>query len=115
VAAASATSATGVAARRVRLHRAQESADGEGGYPGALTALVTYSLPSPSTLRIEYTALTDAPTVCNLTNHAYYNLKDGGASKALEHRSNLTIPGPSLPCPPHHPWSPIILWQACVR
>ena len=65
------------------------SSDGDEGYPGTLTATVVYSLPTPMCLRIEYSASTDAPTVCNLTNHTYWNLKDGGASAVTEHVISL--------------------------
>ena len=44
------------------------------GYPGNLTALVTYTLMEANEVHIEYTATTDAPTIVNLTNHSYFNL-----------------------------------------
>ncbi|TMR10397.1 galactose mutarotase [Nonomuraea turkmeniaca] len=53
------------------------SPDGEQGYPGTLTAQVTYAL-ADDTLRIDYTMGTDAPTVVNLTNHSYFNLAGSG-------------------------------------
>lgn len=64
------------------------SPDGEEGYPGNLTAHVTYAL-TGSTLSIEYTAQSDADTLCNLTNHSYFNLAGHEAGSML-HQS-LTI------------------------
>ncbi len=59
------------------------SEDGDMGFPGTLTARCTYRLVDPGTLHIELEAETDAPTLCNLTNHSYFNL-DGGAD-VLDH------------------------------
>ncbi|MEV4221122.1 aldose epimerase family protein [Nonomuraea sp. NPDC049725] len=53
------------------------SPDGDQGYPGTLTASVTYTLDGDA-LRLDYAAETDAPTVLNLTNHSYFNLAGGG-------------------------------------
>lgn len=50
------------------------SPDGDMGFPGTLTARVRYSL-SGNTMRLDYTATTDKPTILNLTNHAYFNLR----------------------------------------
>ncbi|GAA3446508.1 aldose epimerase family protein [Planomonospora venezuelensis] len=62
--------------RAVRLTRV--SKDGEEGYPGTLTVSVTYALTDRDELRIGYHAVTDAPTVLNLTNHSYFNLAGSG-------------------------------------
>ncbi|MGP3957216.1 aldose epimerase family protein [Nonomuraea sp. 3N208] len=53
------------------------SPDGDQGYPGTLTAQVTYTL-ADDALRIDYAIETDAPTVVNLTNHSYFNLAGAG-------------------------------------
>lgn len=53
----------------------------EEGYPGNLTATVTYTLVGP-TLYILHEAITDKTTVVNLTNHTYYKLDD---EKAIDH------------------------------
>jgi aldose 1-epimerase len=60
------------------------SKDGEQGYPGTLTATVRYILRG-RTLRIEYSATSDAPTVVNLTNHSYFNLAGQGKGDILGH------------------------------
>ena len=64
------------------------AADGEEGFPGALNVTVTYSLNDRNELKIVYEATTDKPTVINLTNHAYFNLK-GTPSDVLDHRLEL--------------------------
>lgn len=50
------------------------SPDGEENYPGTLDMTVTYSWDDECNLTIRYRATTDKPTVCNMTNHAYFNL-----------------------------------------
>lgn len=49
------------------------SKDGEEGYPGNMSVRVTYALAGTS-LAVHYEAVSDADTICNLTNHSYFNL-----------------------------------------
>lgn len=65
------------------------SPDGEEGYPGEVQVTVGYSLDQENTLRIEYEARCSAPTVLNLTNHAYFNLHDGGKTSITDHQIRL--------------------------
>ena len=52
------------------------SPDGEEGYPGRVEATVRYIVDPSGVLRFEAEAVTDAPTVVNLAQHAYFNLDD---------------------------------------
>lgn len=61
---------------------ATTSPAGEMGYPGRLDVTASYRLVADR-LEIEMTARTDAPTVVNLVNHAYFNL--GGGGDVLDH------------------------------
>lgn len=56
------------------------SPDMEQGYPGNLDIAVTYELTDGNELKITYRAASDKDTLCNVTNHSYFNLKghDGG-------------------------------------
>ncbi len=50
------------------------SADGEEGFPGNLNVKVTYTLTSDNAIKIHYEGESDADTVLNMTNHAYFNM-----------------------------------------
>lgn len=54
------------------------SPDGEDGFPGNVTASVTYRLTDENALVIDCRAVTDADTFINLTNHTYFNLAGHG-------------------------------------
>ncbi len=55
------------------------SPDGEGGFPGTLNVMVTYTFTDENELIIRYEAVSDKDTPCNLTNHAYFNLGGDGS------------------------------------
>ncbi|MCJ2007527.1 aldose epimerase family protein [Methylobacterium sp. J-092] len=76
------------------LTLARRSPDGEEGFPGNLDVAVTYGLPEDGTLRIDYRAHTDRPTVLNLTNHGYFNLAGEGAGDVMGHV--VTIPADAV-------------------
>src|SRR5690606_25410330 len=59
--------------------------DREEGFPGKLAVRVKYRLTDDNELTINYRAETDAPTVINLTNHAYFNLNGEGSGDVLDH------------------------------
>lgn len=80
-------SSAGVGFASVKL--TYTSPDGEEGYPGTLTATVTYALSDDDRLTMAYTAVTDKPTHVNLTNHAYWNLAGQAAGYVLD--QELTI------------------------
>ena len=63
------------------------SPDGDAGFPGALKARCVYRMLEPATLRVELSAVTDEPTVVNLTQHSYFNLD--GSPNILDHEVTL--------------------------
>ena len=70
------------------------SPDGEEGYPGNLSTVVTYSLTKDNGLKIHYKATTDKATVLNLTHHGYWNLAGHDSGKTvLDHELQLHCDG----------------------
>ncbi len=66
------------------------SPDGEEGYPGTLKTEITYRISGASELSLAFSAVTDKPTIVNLTNHSFFNLAGVEAGgDILDHR--LTI------------------------
>lgn len=60
-----------------------DSPDGDNNFPGAVTAFVTYTLTDDNKIDISYEATTDAPTIINMTNHAYFNLAGDPAGHSI--------------------------------
>ena len=65
------------------------SADGEDGFPGNLRVTLTVSLGDDNALELHYRAETDADTLCNLTNHAYFNLSGHYKGDILGHELRI--------------------------
>ncbi len=68
-----------------RLILTYSSRQFEEGYPGSVSARVTYRVTPDLALVIDYEATTDAPTIVNLTNHSYFNLAGPGSGPVSEH------------------------------
>ena len=64
------------------------SPDGDMGFPGTVTAKVTYTVRG-NTWRVDYEATTDKPTVINLTHHSYWNMAGEASGNVL--KQNLQI------------------------
>lgn len=79
-----------------------DSPDGEENYPGRLRVRVTYRLGEQG-LELDYEAQSDADTLCNLTNHSYFNLsgQDSGpvCDQTIQIFANFYTPtdGGSIP------------------
>ncbi len=71
------------------LHLTLESPDGEEGYPGNLRVDAIYAIDDQDALTISYRAVSDQDTVCNLTNHTYFNLAGAGSGSVLSQELQL--------------------------
>lgn len=60
----------------------------DGGYPGGLETAAYFTL-NGSALTITYESVSNADTICNLTNHTYFNLDGHGAGTAMGHMLKL--------------------------
>ena len=66
------------------------SPDGEEGYPGTLRVMVTYTFTDENELMLRYEAVSDKDTLCNLTNHSYFNLcGESSGKKIVDHTFEL--------------------------
>lgn len=61
------------------------SPDMEQGYPGNLDICLTYTLTDEDELKIDYKTKSDKDTLCNLTNHSYFNLKGHKGGTITDH------------------------------
>jgi aldose 1-epimerase len=65
------------------------SSAGEEGYPGTVTAIVTYTLTNDGDFRVDMEATTDMTTLVNLAQHTYWNL--GGVESGTILDAELTL------------------------
>lgn len=63
--------------------------DGLGGFPGNKTICVRYTLTPAHDLKVEFEAVTDAPTPINLAHHPFFNLKGSGEGDILGHEMQI--------------------------
>jgi aldose 1-epimerase len=74
---------------QVGIHFTYTSLDGEEGYPGTVSAQITYLLNNKNEFFIKYNAKTDQKTLLNLTNHTYFNLSGNAKRDVLDHSLKL--------------------------
>jgi len=86
---------------------------GENGFPGTLSVTADYTLHAGGILEVALEARTDAPTLCNLALHPYFNLNGGGDARGQWLSVNATemtetndekIPTGSLLTVENTPW-----------
>ena len=65
------------------------SPDGDGGFPGTVTATLVYTVTRDNALKLDYRATSDRPTVVNLTNHAYFALQGEGNGDVSNQRMQV--------------------------
>ncbi|MDO5125894.1 MAG: aldose epimerase family protein [Ruminococcus sp.] len=67
------------------------SPDGEEGYMGNMTVSVAFEFNDNNELSIEYNATSDEDTICNLTNHTYFNLNGSDSNKPISDNHLLKL------------------------
>ncbi|MEM6365118.1 MAG: aldose epimerase family protein [Planctomycetota bacterium] len=73
----------------VSVKMVHESPGGDNGFPGKVTATAEYRWNDANELVITYSAVTDAATHVNLTNHSYWNLGGAGTGTARDHIATI--------------------------
>jgi len=76
-------------AKNAKITLKYVSADGEEGYPGEMTTMVTYTLTADNAIQIDYDIRANAHTIANVTNHMYFNLGGAKAKTILDHKMQI--------------------------
>ncbi len=77
--------------------------DGQEGWPGNLKVRMTYELTPENAFKVSYSAVTDKPTLCNLTHHSFFNLTGDASTPITGHqlqivaRAYLPVDGMLIP------------------
>ena len=66
--------------------------DSSDGWPGNLDIELKYSLTRDDAFKVEYKAVTDAPTLCNLSHHTFFNLTGDASRSILDHILQIEAP-----------------------
>ena len=66
--------------------------DGQEGWPGNLDVEMRYTLTEDNSFKVEYKAVTDTPTLCNLTHHTFFNLTGDASRSILDHVLQIDAP-----------------------
>ena len=66
--------------------------DGQEGWPGNLDVEMRYTLTEDNSFKVEYKAVTEAPTLCNLTHHTFFNLTGDASRSILDHVLQIDAP-----------------------
>lgn len=61
------------------------SPEGDEGFPGTMKIKVIYEVTENNELKVDYKAVTDKPTIINVTNHVYFNLTGSANNSILDH------------------------------
>ena len=74
-----------VAHREDSITLALRDPAGSDGWPGNLDIELKYTLTEDHAFKVEYKAGTDAPTLCNLSHHTFFNLTGDASKPILDH------------------------------
>lgn len=65
------------------------SPDGDENYPGNLDVNVSFTFDDNNSLEIHYYAICDQDTICNMTNHTYFNLSGHNSGDILNQEAKI--------------------------